>query len=273
MTVPNVIGQAQAAAQELLENAGLPVGIETAYSEDVEAGLVISQSRTPGERVRTGSLVSLVVSAGTQWFYMDSYVGWTEAEALAAIQESGAKDVSVEYVQSGTEAGMVVAQSPEMGWQSKSDPVVIAVSGESVLMPSLMGLDLEGAKALIESEGLTVGSIVEGYSADAPVRTVIAQSVAADTKVLAGTAVDLTVSERREAVYYPDSRFTVVVPLESLLAEVTLVTPSGTEVIAYTGELPMGTHAVELSSTEKGMHTVRVYLDGVLMDTTELLFE
>ena len=273
VTMPNVMGQTQSAAQELLENAGLPVGVETAYSEDVEAGLVISQSREPGERVRTGSLVSLVVSAGTQWFYMDSYMGWTEAEALASIRESGAKDVSVEYVQSDAAAGMVVAQSPEMGWQSKSDPVVLAVSGESVLMPTLIGLDLEGAKALIESEGLTVGNVVEGYSADAPVRTVIAQSVAAGAQVLSGTAVDLTVSERREAVYYSDSRFTVVVPLENLLAEVTLVTPSGTEVIAYTGELPMGTHAVELSSTEQGVHTVRVYLDGVLMDTTELLFE
>ena len=273
VTVPDVTGQTQAAALEMLESAGLPAGVESAYSEDVEAGFVLSQSKTPGERVKTGTLVSLVVSAGTQWFYMDDYVGWTEANALEAIRESGAKDISVEYVQSDATAGMVVAQSPEMGWQSKSDPVVVSISGESVLMPSLVGLELDGAKALIESEGLTVGGVAEGYSADAPVRTVIAQSVAAGAQVLAGTVVDLTVSERREAAYYPDSAFTVVVPLENLLAEVTLVTPSGTEVIAYSGELSMGTHAVELSSAEQGVHTVRVYLDGVLMDTTELVFE
>ena len=68
VTVPDVTGQTQAAALEILESAGLPAGIESAYSEDVEAGLVLSQSRMPGERVKTGSLVSLVVSAGTQWF-------------------------------------------------------------------------------------------------------------------------------------------------------------------------------------------------------------
>ena len=51
-------------------------------------------------------------------------------------------------------------------------------------MKQVLGLDLEGAKALIESEGLTVGNVAEGYSADAPVRTVIAQSVAAGAQVL-----------------------------------------------------------------------------------------
>lgn len=273
VTVPSVLGKSQAEAREIMENAGLPVGIESAYSEDVETGLVISQSREPGARVRTGSLVSLIVSAGTQWFYMEDYVGLPETEALEAIRSSGAKNVTVEYVHSDAEVGVVVNQSPNRGWQSKEDPVVISVSGQSVLMPELVGLELEGAQALIESEGLTVGAVSEGYSADAPARSVIAQSIPANTEVLTGTVVDLTISQSQETLYYPDSRFTVVSPLENLQAEVTLVTPSGREVTAYTGRLSAGTHQVELSSAEMGVHTVRVYLDGVLMDTTEVLFD
>jgi len=271
--VPNVVGQEQLIAQDMLESEGLPVGIESAYSEEFEEGVVVSQSRAAGERVQTGTGVTIVVSAGTQWYYMENLTGWSEAEAVEMLYGSGAKSISVEYVQSDAEVGLVVGQSVNAGWQSKDQPVVLTVSGQSVLMPSLTGLTLEGAKALIESEGLTLGSITEGYSADAPSQTVIAQNIVPNSLVLVSTPIDLTVSQRCGAVYYPGSVFTVAVPLENLQAEVTLITPSGSEVTAYNNVLGVGTHQVELASTEPGLHTVRVYLDGVLMDSTEVMFD
>lgn len=273
VVVPNVLGREQRVAQDMLESAELPVGIESVYSEEVEAGLVMYQSIEPGTRVHVGSLVSLVVSAGTQWFYMDNYVGWTEDEAVTSLSGSGAKDFAVEYVHSDAPVGQVVRQSIEPGWQSKDTPVVISVSGQSVEMPTLTGLTVDGAQALIEAEGLVVGNVIESYSADAPARTVIGQSVPANAPVLLGTSIDLTVSQRPEAVYYPRSKFTVVVPLENLQVEVTIVTPSGVEQTVHTGVFPMGTHQVALSSAEPGLHAVRVYLDGVLMDSAEVLFD
>lgn len=150
---------------------------------------------------------------------------------------------------------------------------MLGVSGQSVRVPTLTGLSLEGAQALIEAEGLTVGSVTEGYATDEPGHTVIAQSVEPDAEVLAGTPIDLTVSQQQAQVYTPNACFTVAVPLENLQVEVTLETPSGTEVMAYSDILSLGTYPVELSSAEPGKHIVRVYLDGVLMDSTELLFE
>lgn len=272
--VPQTVGLEQASAVEMLEAAGLPAYIESAYSEEYDPGTVIAQSRNGGDRVKTGTGVTLTVSAGSQWFYMDQFVGRTEEETMEALASGGAKNVTFQYVQDASvEPGCVVRQSPEAGYQSKDAEVVITVSGRSLMMPGLTGLTLEGATALIRSEGLTLGNVTEGYSADAPAGTVIAQSVEPNADVLVGTAVDLTVSRRGDGVFYPASEFTVAVPLDNLAVEVTLQAPSGEETVAYSATLKRGTHAVELSSSEAGSHTVRVYLDGVLMETLELVFE
>lgn len=271
--VPRVVGLTQEQALEALSEANLPASVETAYSEEYGAGYVVSQSRQAGLRVKEGTEVTIVVSAGSQWFYMDDYVGWSEAEALSSLAPSGAKSITSQYVQSDAAAGTVIDQTPAQGWQSKDEPVVITVSGRSVQVPALEGLELGGAQALLEAEGLRLGEVDAGESADAPEGTVLTQSVPPDTKVLAGTAVNVTVSAAAPAAYYPQSPFTVVVPLDGLHVEVRLTAPSGAESLAYADELPAGTHAVELSSDEPGAHVVRVYLDGVLTDTVELTFD
>lgn len=272
--VPDLVGQQQSVALDMLEKRGLPAVIDTAYSEEFAAGVVIDQSQPAGERIRMGTGIGLTVSAGTQWFYMADYIGKPEEEAMAELSTSGAKNITFEYVRNDEiEVGTVIAQSLKPGYQSKEEPVVITVSGQIVQMPTLTGLTLQGAQALIEAEGLTLGEVHQGYSADAVADTVIAQGIAPGTQVIKGTTVELTVSQRGESVYYPPARFTVVVPLDALSVEVRLITPSGAEVVAYSGELAAGTYPIELSSTEVGTHTVCVYLDGVPVDVTEVLFD
>ena len=273
VSVPSVVGLAQDEALDALEAANLPASVETAYSEEFEAGLVASQSVEGGTRVREGTAVSLVVSAGSQWFYMDDYLGLTESEALSLLATSGARSVTADYVQSEAADGIVLAQTPAQGWQTKDTPVVLTVSGQSVRVPSLEGLTLEGAQALLEAEGLTPGAVSEMAASDLPWNTVVEQSVPPETEVLAGTVVDLTVSADERSLYSPESPFSVVVPIDGLRVEITIQTPSGDEAVAYTGELKAGTHSVELTSEEPGAHVVRVYLDGVLMDSTELTFD
>ncbi len=271
--VPFVVGMTQDDAIDALGAASLPASVDTAYSEEYEAGYVVSQSVAEGSRVREGTAVSIVVSVGSQWFYMDDYIGLMEDEALAALSTSGAKSVTADYIQSDEADGTVLAQTPAQGWQPKDTPVVLTVSGQSVRVPSLEGLTLEGAQALLEAEGLTLGAVTETDASDLPEHTVVEQSVPADSEVLAGTAVDLKISESEPSLYYPASPFTVAVPIDGLQVEITITMPSGGEAVAYSGELPAGTHQVDLSSSEPGEHVVRVYLDGVLMDSAEVTFD
>ena len=65
VSVPNVVGQEQTAAQSAITAASLTTGAVTLASSDtVAAGRVISQNPTAGTVVNSGSAVALVVSSG-----------------------------------------------------------------------------------------------------------------------------------------------------------------------------------------------------------------
>ena len=64
VTVPNVVGLTQAAAESALTSVGLIPSVSTAYSATVPGGNVISQNPSGGASVGLGSSVSLVVSLG-----------------------------------------------------------------------------------------------------------------------------------------------------------------------------------------------------------------
>jgi RHS repeat-associated protein len=65
VTVPNVVGQAQATAESAIGAAGLTVGVTSAASSPtVPAGQVMSQNPAAGTSVAPGSAVNLVISTG-----------------------------------------------------------------------------------------------------------------------------------------------------------------------------------------------------------------
>jgi len=64
VTVPDVVGLAQAAAELAITNAGLVPDVTTAFSDFMPVGTVISQSPVGGIEAAENSTVSLVVSAG-----------------------------------------------------------------------------------------------------------------------------------------------------------------------------------------------------------------
>jgi beta-lactam-binding protein with PASTA domain len=169
--------------------------------------------------------------------------------------------------------GTVVAQTPGAGQVERNSTVTLSVSGETVLAPSLTGYTLDNARAYIENEGLKVGNISEAYSADAAAGTVIAQSAAPNSEILVGAAIDLTIAQSQEIMYYPASNFRVVVPLDNTHVVVRVITPSGVTFDAYDGTLNIGTHSIPLSSAESGTHTVDVYLDDALLEELTLTFE
>jgi len=271
--MPQLIGMEEGLAVLALDEIGISSTIVNAYSEDYTRGVVMLQSRNVGDSVRKDSNVTLTVSLGSQWYYLEDMTGWPAAEALSALRKSGAVTVSMVYIQSDQPVDSVVSLNCAPGWVSKDTPVVVQVSGQSVSVPSLSGLTLEGARKVIEAEGLVLGEVTEGESADAESGTVIAQSVAPYTLVLTNTAVDLTICRAHETSYAPASSLMVVVPLENLRAVVNLVTPSGQTIEAYAGNLPAGSHMVELKSSEPGLHGVYIYMDEILMEAMQLNFE
>lgn len=64
--VPDVTGETQAAGTATLEGEGFVVAVETAYSDSVAEGLIISQVPTGGSFAASGSTVTITVSLGIQ---------------------------------------------------------------------------------------------------------------------------------------------------------------------------------------------------------------
>ena len=270
--MPDIVGKTGEQALAALDD-GLNVHVKHEYNNFVPEGSVIAQSPEAGEFISRDGEVYVTLSDGPGEVAVSDCTGMQYDEAMRQLIDEGMSSVEVEYVMSDEEVGTVVGQEPGAGIVSRESTVILRVSGETVLAPPVTGYQLESAVQLIENEGLVVGSISQAYSADAAAGTVIAQSVAPNSEVLLGAAIDLTIAQTQEVMYYPESDFRVVVPLDSTQVDVSVTTPSGIAIQAYSGTLNKGTHSIPLSSSESGPHQVTVMLDGVMLEEMQLTFE
>lgn len=115
VTVPNIVGQTQAAATTAITTAGLVVGtVSQQSSTTVAAGSVISQTPGSGISVPGNSGVSFVVSTGA--VSVPNVVNMTQAAATTAITGAGLAVGNVTQQSSATVAsGSVISQSPSSG--------------------------------------------------------------------------------------------------------------------------------------------------------------
>jgi len=119
-TVPNVVGQKDADAQNAIKSAGLSVGTATyEYSNSVAQGIVISQSVDGGKKVSAGTTVDLVISNGPEpaaKVNVPPVTGTSESNARQLIQNAGLSVGTVTYQHSSSvAAGYVISCSPGVG--------------------------------------------------------------------------------------------------------------------------------------------------------------
>ena len=82
--VPDVTGQARAAAESAITGAGLTVGTVTQqWSDAVSTGNVISTDPVGGTQVHPGSAVNLVVSTGPCQVTVPDVTGQSQGAAAA----------------------------------------------------------------------------------------------------------------------------------------------------------------------------------------------
>ena len=110
VTVPNVEGKQETAAQTTLENDGFTVSVQTDPTSTLPSGTVANQSPTGGTSVAPGSKVTIFVSGATP---VPNVVNLSQQSAQASLQSAGFK-VSVQTVAgpAGTTPGNVWQQNP-----------------------------------------------------------------------------------------------------------------------------------------------------------------
>jgi eukaryotic-like serine/threonine-protein kinase len=156
VAVPDVQGLSEAEATKRLEDAGLLVDPEFAFSDTIPEGRAIGTDPGPGISLDTGQTVKLIVSRGSNKVEVPSVIGLQDDQALARLQSADLAGTVVER-DSDEPAGKVLAQSPTAGKLVRSgSSVTIFVSTGAISVPSVIGQDRASAVTALKRAGFVV---------------------------------------------------------------------------------------------------------------------
>ena len=173
ISVPQVTGLNQAAAEAALRKAGLTPGAVTkTASATIGAGIVISTTPVAGTSWPQTKPVGITVSAGPP---LPSFVGQQFQAAQGQAQSGGYQLQQVPDASSSQPQGVITSQSPAPGTPiTPGEVVVVHVSNgpPEVAVPDVQGLSVRAATHILEQAGFTVtvdsglfgGGTVASYS-------------------------------------------------------------------------------------------------------------
>jgi serine/threonine-protein kinase len=126
VTVPNVVGQQQAAAQKRLNKAGLGVRVNYVASQKPE-GQVVDQSPAAGTSVKKGSKVRIAVSLGpgATTAPVPDVIGQDQQTATNTLQNAGFQvQVIMVAPTDPSQSGTVVDEQPSGGTRAPTGSTV-----------------------------------------------------------------------------------------------------------------------------------------------------
>ncbi len=176
--------------------------VEQEQSSDKEAGTVIKQDPSKGEKIKAGDTVTLTIAIGNETAVVPDVSNISLEEAKSRLISEGFTNIAgAQYEYSTTvNKDKVIRTDPSSGSEvniSTQITIYIATddnSGSLVKVPDLLGWSLADAKEMLESAGLVLSTNVTTQDSDKPKDQVIGQSLNADDSVPAGTSISVTVS-------------------------------------------------------------------------------
>jgi serine/threonine-protein kinase len=203
VAVPFVKGIKEPLAVRQIRGAGLVANVERTPSTDVDKGVVIAQSPSPGTRVQKGQTVDLTVSSGPPQVQVPSVVGKSRDDAISTLVNAGLKAEPVVDVPSNKPVGTVTGQEPRPGATViKGSRVRINVSSgpANVDVPSVIGLSFADASAALQNDGFAVSRT--DVESDQPKGIVVDQSPSGSAP--RGSSIQLSVSKGPKESTVPD---------------------------------------------------------------------
>ncbi|MGZ4199222.1 MAG: Stk1 family PASTA domain-containing Ser/Thr kinase, partial [Thermoleophilia bacterium] len=197
LTVPPVVGQAQAAATAQLRSAGFAVQAHDDYSDQFGLGLVTRQQPVSGAKLVKGGTVDIWVSRGPASTTLTDLTRFTPSAVKTYLAKYGLVGHELTGTSTAVPKGEVYKQSPQPGTTVKRGDTVsywVSKGQPQVSVPDLSGLDQSQATAAVQAAGLLLGTVSQQTSDTAPVGQVISQSPAANTPVARGSTVSFVIS-------------------------------------------------------------------------------
>ena len=279
-TVEAYVGREIAEAQRAITRVGLRAEVVEINHPSIESGVVVMQAPQEDTTLRKGDVVVLTVSKGPASQTVPKLIGMSRQDAQTTLKAYGMTMAVVEYVVSATyDAGRIVDQHPEPGAICESGEIVqVTISGGVAYVPRVTGRRLSEAKDLIAASGLTLNPTITYVETAEPSLhgLVTSQSIAADSQVIRGTNISLTVY--RVPSLMSRAKLTLDLPSADGLTSVrvTLADENAAEYTVYENDFPANASRhpeIELATDAPGTYTYRVYINNVFKYSNTVTFE
>ena len=278
-TVEDYVGREAAEAQRAISRIGLKAEVMEINHPTITAGIVVMQAPQEDTTLRKGDRVLLTVSKGPASQSVPGLIGMTRQDAQTVLKPYGLTLSVVEYrVSSVYEAGKIMEQYPAQGTLCESGDIVqVTISGGVAYVPLVTGRLLPEAKELISAAGLTLNADISYKETEAESLhgRVTSQSIAANSQVIQGTTISLTVY--RVPSMMKKAKITLDLPATEELTRVrvTLQDESG-EYTVYQNDYPANASRhpeIVLTTDNAGSYTYRVYINDVFKYSDMVKFE
>ena len=197
VTVPDLKGKTIVEAEEILDKSHLTYILSEEYSEDVPAGQVSSQDPPANSKVKEGRKILLVISKGVEQGVAPNLVGKNLTVAKQLLKSAKLKlgTVTVRYA-AGKPVDSVLEQSVRAKTKVDANTkinLIVNISDGQTVVPSVSGMTLDAAKALLSEAGLQLGTVTEKPDASAK-NNVLTTDPDIGSVVGKSTVVNVTVS-------------------------------------------------------------------------------
>ncbi len=199
-SAPDIVRQPESTAVGAVESAGLQVALTTRFDDAVPSGSIAAMKPEPDTRMRSGAVVTLVVSSGRP-VVPDIAPGTERQAAEAAIRRvslTPVVDASSNVFDDTVAAGTVVSTEPAAGRPAAIGSEVLLVLSrgpEPELVPEVSGKLTEDAQNKLLVGGFTLGPLITRFDPDVPAGTVIGTDPPAGSAQPRGTAISLVLAE------------------------------------------------------------------------------
>ncbi|MBI4829933.1 MAG: PASTA domain-containing protein [Nitrospinae bacterium] len=272
---PDLRGKRIIAAIEILDGRGLNLKVtRLAWDPEIPADSVVSQAPGPGEPVKTGRDVDVVISRGPRETVVPDLTGSTELRAEAILSRNSlATGARARAPCASGRQGVILAQRPGPHTRiGRGETVSLLVCDgpfpSYLAAPQFTGVSLAAAMERTKRAGLKINRVT--YRPDAaPRETVIEQTPAPGARAAQGALVTLAVSEGPSAggdasATYAFLYYTVPSLPGPVKVSVLLENSDGEKEIYNRVHRPGD--AVSLLAPVKGRTAAKIFLDGELAE-------
>ncbi len=271
VVVPNLLGEVyEKIDKNKMYSGDIKIVLESSdYNSEYSEGEIYHQIPSPNTVLKQGATVKVKVSLGENIITVKDYTNRDSADVFRELNKEGIQYEEMSAFSNDIPKGHVIRTEPAATEEFSTEEIMIVYVSQGpqeskVSVPPLEGLDLNTAKSLLMSYRLRIANIKEVSARNYPGKepgTIVKQSPAEGTMVMAGSSVDVMVIEGMG----DEKSLRVRIPIDSDIDEkVYIQAYVGEDEIASKRIRPEDTSSWSFRVSGSGRVKVEIFLDREL---------